>query len=183
MGSRTQRQHHPSQQPASVDDVRLPHAKEGVWCISINETLDEDDEDIDKSLKNEFSTREVPVHPELHKLGFLTYVEKRRKAGKSRLFDASPARNYDSFGKWFNDRFLKSIKVKTPRLVFHSFRHNFEQAMLEAIPDYALRWQLTGRTDSHSSAEYRGKGYSIATRAEAVAKIVYPGLDLSRLYP
>jgi len=157
--------------------------REGVWCMSINESLDPEEEDTpDKTLKNEFSTRDVPIHPELHKLGFLTYVEGRRKAGKKRLFDVAPQRHYDAFGKWFG-RFLDSLGMKSPRLVFHSFRHNFEQAMLEAIPDYALRWQLGGRTDDHSSADYRGKGFSITARAEAVAKITYPGLDLSQICP
>lgn len=155
--------------------------REGVWCLSINENLDAEEEgQLDKNLKNEFSTREVPIHPELLRLGFLAYVEWRRKAGKKRLFDVDASRNYDAFGKWFG-RFLDALGMKSRRLVFHSFRHNFEQAMLEAIPDYALRWQLGGRTDEHSSAQYRGKGYSIATRAEAVGKIAYPGLNLPHL--
>ncbi|GAB3452334.1 DUF6538 domain-containing protein [Insolitispirillum peregrinum] len=153
--------------------------RKGVWCFSINENLDSDEEEeVGKSLKNEFSTRDVPIHPELHKLGFLAYVEQRRNAGEKRLFDVDPQRSYDAFGKWFS-RFLDALGIKSRRLVFHSFRHNFEQAMLETIPDYALRWQLGGRTDDHSSAQYRGTGYSVETRAEAVAKIMYPGFEVA----
>lgn len=40
----------------------------------------------DKSLKNINSQRQMPIHPELIKLGFLKYVEALKANGQERLF-------------------------------------------------------------------------------------------------
>jgi integrase len=155
--------------------------KEGIRCISINDQPDEDDESLpQKSVKNESSIRYIPIHPELERIGFLDMVERRRKAGKIMLFDAEPGASgrYDPFGKWFA-RLLDSVGLKSRRLVFHSFRNTFEQAMVEYIPDYKVRFLLGGRTDEHSSEIYRGDFVPMKRIYEAIKLIEYPTLRLS----
>ncbi len=53
-------------------DVRC---RDGIDYLSVNT----DDEG--KSLKTRSSHREIPIHPELVRCGFLTHVEQRRSAG------------------------------------------------------------------------------------------------------
>lgn len=65
-----------------TDDVAV---REGADVILIRE-----DEDGDKRLKTDASERFVPIHSELKKIGFLTYVTKMRRAGTVRLFPELP---------------------------------------------------------------------------------------------
>jgi integrase len=153
--------------------------RDGILCIRIRERFDEDGEKT-ASVKNAESVRLVPVHPELERIGFEAFVERRRRAGQPRLFDCADTNNYDQFGKWFS-RFLGEIGVKTPRKCFHSFRHTMETAMRENIDDFTARFRLTGRTIQHSSEEY-GKGHSARILYREISKVEYPGLDLSFLY-
>jgi integrase len=148
---------------------------DAIPCIDINE-------EGTKSTKNAHSIRTIPVHPELKRLGFLDYVEKRRSANKKVLFDADPGNssNYDPFGKWFS-RFLDTLGLDSKRLVFHSFRHTFEQAMLDAQIDFRYACFLGGRTLDHSSSHYVTRPPAQSLLAE-LSKVSYPGLDLSHLY-
>ena len=79
------------------------------------------DEEGDKRLKTNASERFVPIHSELKKMGFLTYVMKIKRAGEARLFPELPKgkKGYysDPFQKWFS-RFLSSIGAK---LTIHQF--------------------------------------------------------------
>lgn len=157
--------------------------REDIWTISINEVPDPDDDMAEKSVKNAESVRLIPVHPELVKFGFLDYVLARKQAQKSGpLFDCQPGSSgkYDPFGKWFG-RFLDSVGIRSKRLVFHSFRHNFEQAMLDCIPEQVARFQIGGRTIRDSSADYQ-TGLSLSRLSEEISKVRYPGLDVSHLH-
>tara|TARA_R110002110_G_C13468395_1_gene719665 strand:- start:14322 stop:15293 length:972 start_codon:yes stop_codon:yes gene_type:complete len=138
---------------------------------------------VEKRLKNENARRKVPLHPELKRLGFLEYVQSQPEG---RLFPDAPAGSggklSDHFSKSFA-RFLKKRDVWVSRKkVFHSFRGNFLDRLKEAeVPldmrEAILGWEPKGKMD----ARY-GSGYSIELLSEQVAKVSYPGLDLSRLY-
>lgn len=65
-----------------ADDVLV---RDAVEVILIRE-----DEEGDKRLKTHASERFVPVHSEVKKIGFLTYVMKMKRAGESRLFPELP---------------------------------------------------------------------------------------------
>ena len=91
---------------------------EGITFISIREER-EDGSKCDKKLKTKQSKREVPLHPEFMRLGFLEFVEVRRcDASSPRLFpELTPGhKGYfsDAFSKWFA-RFVKD----TPRQWMH----------------------------------------------------------------
>jgi integrase len=162
--------------PLLLDDVV---ERDGVVCLRIHEHYDEKGEKL-SSLKNVESERVVPLHPELLKIGFKSFVEERRAAGKARLFDCPEFNKFDQFGKWFS-RLLTYAGVKTSRNTYHSFRHTMEQAMRDNIDDFTVRCRIAGRTVDHSSEGY-GKGHTVKALHLQIAKIEYLGLDLSGLY-
>ena len=94
----------------------------GVWCIDVTE-----DGDDNKRLKNASSHRRVPIHDRLLACGLLDFVDQHRTTGSTRLFPSlsySKQNGYGrNIGRWFNEKFLPSLDMKHPGLVFHSLRH------------------------------------------------------------
>lgn len=162
--------------------------RQGVQCFSINEQPDPTEEpelaELVKQLKNEESVRIVPVHPMLKRLGFQAYLEQRRASGGALLFPVCPnaKRPDDAFGKWFH-RLIVDIEVKTKRNCFHSFRHNFESAMLATVKDFTVRCALGGRTDDTSAFVYHDGDVPASRLYEEIATVVYPDLKLDHLCP
>ena len=126
----------------------------------------------------------LPVHPELIKIGFLEFVEERRQMGDKQLFTElkMDGRRYYSgrFQKWFA-RFLKSSGAARKKTSFHSFRHNFRDALREGGVGRDAVLALGGWTTGGTEEIY-GTGLQPKTRATEIAKIRYDGLDLSHLY-
>ncbi len=93
---------------------------DGIPCIRIDE-----DEATRKRLKNKASKRIVPIHSKLLSLGFLDYVEQRRKRCDVKLFpslDTGSAKHNKYFGNWIN-RYFDLVGVVGKGLDSHSFRH------------------------------------------------------------
>jgi integrase len=160
--------------------------KAGVWGFEITTQTDDDELRDEKRVKTSAGRRFVPIHPELERLGFLQYVEERRVAKCKRVFpDWKMGKDgtYSSiFGKFFNSQLLKKVGIKNPRLCFHSFRHNFVDALRDAgIPD-AVKKALIGHSDPSVTALY-GSGEPIQQLANAMSRLRYEGLDLNHLYP
>jgi integrase len=143
------------------------------------------DDEGDKRLKTDASERFVPIHSELTKIGFLTYVAKMKRAGAVRLFPDLPKgkRGYysDPFQKWFS-RFLVGIGAKTPKTSFHSFRHCYRDALREADISSERVPALGGWTSKGGAEEIYGAGHRASTLAKEIEKVRYPGLKLTRLY-
>ena len=83
-----------------------------------------------KRLKNDSSTRFVPIHSELLAAGFRDYVDERKAAGDERLFPqltehATGHGHY--FGKWFGRR-LRTLGILDKSACFHSYRHGWREA-------------------------------------------------------
>lgn len=142
-----------------------------------------DDEEEDQRLKNANSRRRIPVHPELTRLGFVELLRKRRAAGSPRLFpDLEMGKDgyYSSpFSKYFG-RFLRSIGAKAKKNAFHSFRHSFEDACLDAELPVELTNTLQGHGEDGMAARY-GKGHTLRKLEEGMRRVRYDGLDLSHL--
>jgi integrase len=140
-----------------------------------------------RRLKNKQSERFVPVHSQLIKLGFLDYVATQAKARgeKAWLFPlvAPDSNGAAAFSKWFG-RHIGAHGVSDPAKVFHSFRHNFTDALrLAGIAD-EVKQALLGWTGGGMAARYGAKDKAARFRhklSEAVESVDYPGLDLSRL--
>ena len=152
--------------------------REGVDVVLV-----QPDEQGVKKLKTRAARRTVPLHPVLTDLGFLDFARQQRDAGHARLFPSlkPDRRGYysDAFQKWFG-RHLKKIGADAPRTTFHSTRHNFRDALREAGVGRDAVLALGGWSAGGIEEVYGG-GLRPATLAEAVAKVGYPGLDLSHL--
>ena len=141
----------------------------------------------DKSLKTKTSARIVPIHPRLLDIGFMSFVDGKRRCGALKLFDDLPPgkRGFRSvaMSRWFS-RFLVSAGACAPRTCYHSFRHGFRDAARNARieRDVALTlggW-ITGGSQSEAADAY-GSGYRPHVLFEAISAIDFPGLDLSHL--
>lgn len=159
--------------------------EEGAWFYRVtDESCAEDGPE--KRVKSSESRRVVPVHPELLKIGLIDFVLDQKRKGCDRIFpECNRAKNgkFDPFSKHFA-RFRKSIGIADSRKVFHSLRHNMEDAMREAELQDSIRYRIAGRALPHSSTIY-GSGDSPKIRRalhDAMRKIEFEGLDLSHLY-
>lgn len=163
---------------------------EGITFIAIREER-EDGSKCEKKLKTKQSKREVPLHPELIRLGFMDFVHERRQDSASpRLFSELKPGNKgyfsDAFSKWFA-RFVESRLGSGCRATMHSFRHQFRDATRAARLPAETVARLAGWEDGEGPASRqmnhygRGTGY-LRTLAEDIAKIEYPDLDLSHLH-
>jgi len=162
---------------ALTSDVRH---EDGIDYLDIN-TLDRR---AGKRVKNRSSRRKLPLHPELVRCGLLAYVEQRRQAGDERLFSALvPSVSGQVTGNWSKwwSRYTDSLGITDTRKVFHSFRHSFKDACRAARIEEELHDALTGHTSVSVGRRY-GSGVPLDALAEAVAKVSYRGLDLSRLH-
>lgn len=176
-----------------TDDVQ---EKNGIPFISINE----EDE---KHVKTKAGIRQVPIHNELIKIGFLDYAAQMREKGEKLLFpevmeslvkgkrakDASPSA---PLSKWFN-HFIESVNtcIEQPELkftsehVFHSFRHTVrtEFRRNRAPEDDVCR--ICGWEDGSKGktlADHYGESVLENLQETVNSGLIYKGLDLSRLY-
>jgi integrase len=138
-----------------------------------------------KTLKTRHSARVVLVHPQLIELGFLDFAEAAAKARGSNAWlfpEVAPGTTgAKAFSKWFG-RYIGQHGITDPTKVFHSFRHNFIDAMRSAGVAQEVGFAIVGHSDGTVHGRYGAK--EIARRygkrlSEAVASVSYPGLDLS----
>jgi integrase len=154
---------------------------DGVVCIDITA-------EGGKTVKSEAGKRQVPLHPELRRLGFVRHVEQMRAAGVHRLFPnlevGKSGYLSDNASKWFA-RFLQQTlgkeTVEARRLVYHSFRHGMKDALRAAGVEERIQDALIGHETDHVSSVY-GEGYKPPRLYEEISKVRFLGLDLSHLY-
>lgn len=164
-----------------VSDIKT---LDGVPCILVREAGD-DGEDSDKRVKTEAGERFVPVHPEVIRIGFLEYVEARRATGETRLFPDLPVGvgGYVSnpFSQWFR-RFIVKAGAAKDGTSFHSFRHTYRDALREADISTQRARALGGWSDGGGADALYGDGLRPSTLAAEIAKVSFPGLDLTHLH-
>ncbi|WP_284377684.1 site-specific integrase [Amylibacter marinus] len=109
-----------------VEDVQ---ETDGVWHFNIS-----DEGENQKEVKNKASKRKVPVHSALIDAGFLDFYQSRQR-GKQLFPDYrfTKSNGYGrNLGRWFNESFTPKLGIKTPRHVFHSFRHTMITRLIQA---------------------------------------------------
>lgn len=161
---------------ASVSDVLVV---EEVLCLDIN------DRGENKSVKALSSRRTIPIHPELIKLGFRTYVAGLDQGG--RLF---PDLRQDQFGKWTGNfskwwgRWARHLGVTDTRKVFHSFRHTFKAACRRAGIHEEAHDLLTGHRGGGVGRSYgrsADQGQELVkVLSDAISQVSYRA-DLSKV--
>ncbi|MBB5092596.1 integrase [Pseudochrobactrum saccharolyticum] len=161
-----------------IVQLRLTDLKSEDGVPYFNVSLDGDKQ---KTVKTAQSIRRVPVHPILISLGLLTYAAAREKANRQRLFDdIKPSKTgyYSAnFSKWWG-RYSRKITVHTDKTAFHSFRHNFTDALREAEVADDVSRQLTGHADKPGDSHARyGTKASLKRLREGIIKISYGSID------
>ncbi|WP_136524123.1 site-specific integrase [Geomonas ferrireducens] len=164
----------------------------------------------DQSLKNEQSSRKIPVHPFLLELGFMNYHQSIMDAGHERLWPnlkmrvakegkgkkvgsartkpatavGTPQRGKGGYGagwsNWYNEHFNRKFITEDPEKVFHSFRHNLSNA-LEKIP--SVKSSTANMITGHAGENERERTYleaDIEMMYAALAQVQYP-IDLDLL--
>jgi len=146
----------------------------------------------DQGLKNKNAIREVPIHPELIKCGFLNFVEHQRNNGENLLFPEVPVDKDGYRSNAASDRyasFLNAIGVKRDGLTAHSFRHTINyHAELCNVSERAGIAIFGWKNENSKSMSRRytkradGNGHRADAFYEEFCKIQYEGLDLSHLH-
>ena len=144
--------------------------KDGVWCFNISDQGD------GRRLKTEASRRYVPIHARLKELGFLEFVEEARKTGKPRLFPdfTHSAQNGwgRHLGRWFNDRFLPTLNLKTKLHSFHSLRHTVVTRLMQADIQEQIVKALVGHArQGVTQQHYFKQGYTLQQLDDALQKL------------
>lgn len=137
--------------------------------------IDVNDEAGGKRLKTHSSARHVPIHPALVQLGFLDFVQDLRKGkkGEGRLFPdikcGSDGYYSNNFSQYFG-RFLKHLGLTSPKLTFHSLRHNLADSLVHAGVGDMLVKAVLGHADHSVTARY-GSRPPVATLYQAILKV------------
>jgi integrase len=156
---------------------------EGTWAIRIRESTE------GQQVKNENSKRDVPVHEELLRCGFVAYAQEMKLQGHSQLFPG--LRNSNKYRRWaaaLGKRYaayLDRIGLGDPRLDFQSHRYSFRQQCTICGLTLEARDALTGHwgEDEGKSVYVRNRGkYPFPALVENMNKFAYKNLDLTHLY-
>lgn len=138
----------------------------------------------DRSLKTRGAARVVPIHAELKRLGFMKFVEDRKRTG-GRLFLDLPGDNQkhcvDLFQKRFSYMLKQKIEVRAG-VSYHSLRHNFRDGLRNAGSPSDVTRALGGWGRGGSIEERYGQGARPAVLRDWIDKVTYPDLDLSHLH-
>lgn len=138
-----------------------------------------------RSLKTQAARRSLPVHSAVIGLGFKAFVEQRRREATpdEPLFPGEQQSANDKWGRKLGEFMaarVQALGLSGRKLGMHSFRHNVEDRLREAgLHGTALGAEIMGRARGRDMvADAYGRGFSIATLADAIERIQYPGLVL-----
>jgi integrase len=139
-----------------------------------------------QSLKSDAGWRRIPIHRALLELGFLSFVEQRKREGGVRLFDdlKEDASGYlSAVPSKFLNRLLERIKDPDPdvpgKLTFHSTRHTVIGRLRAAEVRLDVSKELVGHEDGDVHAAYGG--VDLTALKAAVDKISYPGVAIDAM--
>lgn len=140
----------------------------------------------DMKLKTDGAEREIPIHPELERMGFLVWVEEKRNAKAGALFDDVPASKHGYRSDIFTKRFASFLKkvdlaaARRAKLCFHSFRHTFKDALNETEATEEIKDELCGWARAKKTGRRYGTGLS-ADRLRPFVEQVEFGIVLDHL--
>ncbi|WDK30361.1 site-specific integrase [Xanthomonas campestris] len=150
--------------------------EDGIPCIRIS------DEGEHQKVKTEVSLRTVPLHPELLKMGFLEWVNQKRKAGKTRLFPAAKAAAVNGQGNWITKAFSRHLAEvgkgwEPAKRGFHSLRKTFIQELQGAGVASELRAQIVGHELDDEHHTTYGRPFTVVEKLNGIGAHS-PGIDV-----
>jgi integrase len=141
--------------------------EEGIWFIDIVGTGE------GRQLKNRASIRQVPIHSNLLKTGFLDWYQAQKD---KRLFPSLFPYGAVKVSLTFT-RLLKRLKLKKPSLTLHSLRHTMTIKLERARVHYSLMRRLLGHSvgkDVESRVYLGSLKYSVKEMSEALESVSFP---------
>lgn len=151
-------------------------APDGLPCILIGENM---------RVKTKASYRVVPLHQQLIRCGLLGHIQRLPNAD-ALLFDDVPPGPDGYVSSTFSKRFAtfwKSLGADEPgrKVTFHSFRHNFRDALRQPGIDRNLAKEVGGWSRGDDVSDSYGDGARSVVLRPIVNAVSYD-LDLSHLY-
>jgi integrase len=152
-----------------------------VSYIRIHDEADSrEDGEAQRSVKNDGSVRNVPIHPQLAAEGFLAYVA--ALPYEAALFpDIPPDKLFGNRGNTATKRVSRWLREKlgitdgqiSPN---HSWRHWFIERAREARIDSEVRNAITGHADNGNESHGYGRGWRMMPEVVAadIAKVRLP---------
>lgn len=144
------------------------------WVIDILEEPNRPD----KRLKNQSSRRIVPIHDTLIDLGFIDFIKLLKKdPERKRVFEEliySEGTYGRSISRFFNNRYLPLLGIKTDKNGFHSFRHSvIDHLKQQGVEPHFIN-ELVGHSQGSITLDRYGKNYNPdILYNKCVKKIVY----------
>lgn len=159
-----------------------------------------------RHLKNKHSKRMVPVHRCLLEMGFAAFAREQHRSGLDRFFPLIEQTAYREGAtgelvkrslssslilRQFNRTILEHAEARENSGSIKCFRNTFEQEALARIESDEIRRRLTGR-DVNSTViiyttnipdDFEKRKAQLRALRSAMDKIVFEGVDLSRLVP
>ncbi|ASM96273.1 tyrosine-type recombinase/integrase [Vibrio vulnificus] len=141
---------------------------DNLWFLDITDTGDK------QHLKNEHSVRQIPLHPDIVKNGFLEFVQDRAKlnALNSPLFHYEPYGKDHDWSKYYRVEFGKlqsKIGMKAgSRPTPYGFRHTF----IDELKNAELAEPLVGEYVGHASHGMTFGRYGKKLKLEKLLKVV-----------
>jgi integrase len=118
----------------------------------------------DKKLKNKSSRRIVPIHDTLIDLGFIDFIKLLKKdPERKRVFEELEYREgtyIRSISRFWNNRYLPLLGIKTDKNGFHSFRHSFIDTLKQLGVEPHFINELVGHSQGDISSDRYGKNYN-----------------------
>lgn len=128
--------------------------------------------------------RDVPIHPQLTRLGFLNYVAAQRNGGSDRVFPKltiGPTGYYSDRPSKDFSAYIKQLGVKTDKTSFHSFRHNFKDACRHAGVNSYINDILLGHALPGMAGRYGAGDAPLRLLFDAICKLDFQGLSLDHI--
>lgn len=133
-------------------------------------------------LKTASARRQIPVHDDLIKIGFIDFVEQRRNDPKyTRLFPRLQPDQFGYFSSAVGKRLNRDIKhagAKNDDTSFYSFRHNFASALERALVPHRTKDRIMGHLVVGAQGHYNEPELENVETA-VIERVSFPGVDIS----
>lgn len=140
-----------------------------------------------RHLKNVASRRQIPLAPELERLGLLRYVSWVKQQGATSLF---PTLTPDTHGKLsgahskFFGRLKRQLGINSPHKTLYSLRHNMKDSLEAAnVPTRYLKRLLGHTTGDGAVTDGYGSGLPLGQMAEFFAQVTFPDIPAQPWMP
>ena len=143
--------------PLYLDNIKKVKTR---WCFNLQEEEGRDD----KGLKTISSRRILPIHDNLIEIGLIEFIEilKKKYPKREKIFEELPfvAGSYNKKpSRWWNERYLTKLGIKTKTKNFHSIRHTVIDHLKQKGIEVNLINELTGHSTGNIDVDRYGSGY------------------------